>query len=274
MFIVLALVAVFIVLFPFNSKAAIEYKNIMLDKIWWILLLIFFTDIAIGIDGFEDTAIYDELINACTVLLMASPFILVRNLVKRIRKKKQRNIGETKEELIPGLPNSETERTRIVKNFNEKFQLTLTESEIQRIVGGSFQSEEWAKEIAGMNRTYSSESEWYNSETGWLRAYIKAFNIQNISSDFEYQKQVCLDNFDEIFSSTDIGSFYSVEECIRQINDRFLTNFNELSFMIAYRFLEKNGKKYILPQTGIVKMTTEIDELEKKYSKGQVQQGI
>lgn len=195
MFIVLALVAVFIVLFPFKRKAAIEYKNILLDKILWILLLIFFTAIALSLAGFEDTAFYDELVNAFTV-------------------------------------------------------------------------------FADMNRTYSSESEWYNSETGWLRAYIKAFNIQNISSDFEYQKQVCLDNFDEIFSSTDIGSFYSVEECIRQINDRFLTNFDELSFMIAYRFLEKNGKKYMLPQTGIVKMTTEIDELEKKYSKGQVQQGI
>ncbi|MGN0514998.1 MAG: hypothetical protein ACI4GD_12035 [Lachnospiraceae bacterium] len=195
MFIVLALVAVFIVLFPFKRKAAIEYKNILLDKILWILLLIFFTAIALSLAGFEDTAFYDELVNAFTV-------------------------------------------------------------------------------FADMNRTYNSESEWYNSETGWLRAYIKAFNIQNISSDFEYQKQVCLDNFDEIFSSTDIGSFYSVEECIRQINDRFLTNFDELSFMIAYRFLEKNGKKYMLPQTGIVKMTTEIDELEKKYSKGQVQQGI
>lgn len=203
-----------------------------------------------------------------------SPFILIRNLVRRIHNKKKRHIGETEEKTIPVLQFSETERKRIVNNFNQKFKLTLTESEIESIVGGSYQSEEWAKEIADMNRTYNSESEWYNSKNNWLRAYIKAFNIQNISSDFEYQKQVCLDNFDEIFSSIDISCFYSVEECIKHINAKFLTNFDELSFMIAYRFLEKNGKKYKLPQTGIVKITTETDALEKKYSEGQVQRGI
>lgn len=52
---------------------------------------------------------------------------------------------------------------------------------------------------------------------------------------------------------------------MQSINNRFMTNFDESSFMMAYRFPENNGRKYELPSMGIVKTTAEIDAPEEKY---------
>ena len=49
------------------------------------------------------------------------------------------------------------------------------------------------------------------------------------------------------------------------MNDKFFTDFNEISFMIAYRFLEANGRKYNLARKNVVTNEDEIAELEKKY---------
>ena len=161
---------------------------------------------------------------------------------------------------------------RIVRKFNKKFDLSLREEEIEKIVNGSFHSEEWAREIAAMKERYSTESEWYSGETAWLRAYLRAFNVQNVSSDFKLQREMCLDNLNDIFASTDFSTFYSIDACIEYINNRYMTNFNDISFMIAYRFLEKNGKKYKLPSTDIVEATSEIDRLAEKYDESVVKE--
>lgn len=163
------------------------------------------------------------------------------------------------------LENSAQGRSKIIEKFNEKYSLNLTAQQIESIVSGSFHDVKWAKEILEMDKKYTSISEWYAGETSWLRAYLKVFNVQNVSSDFVLQKEICLNNFNEIFSSVDASDFSSIDECVEKINNTFFTNFDDATYMIAYRFLQENGMKYKLPSMEIVRAKNEIDDLAKKY---------
>lgn len=163
------------------------------------------------------------------------------------------------------LPKAASKRRKIIEKFNKKYELYLTESQIQRMVDASYYSSEWEKEIADMAKEYNSIYEWFQGDTAWLRAYLKVFHVQTVSSDFKQQKQICFSEFDQIFSGVDFASALSNEEVIMKMNDKFFTDFNEISFMIAYRFLEANGRKYNLARRNVVTNEDEIAELEKKY---------
>jgi hypothetical protein len=51
------------------------------------------------------------------------------------------------------------------------------------------------------------------------------------------------------------------------INKRYLTSFDETTFMIAYNFLNANDRKHELPRAGATKMYSELDSLMSKYDK-------
>lgn len=163
------------------------------------------------------------------------------------------------------LPKEASRRRKIIEKFNKKYELYLTESQIQRIVDASYYSYEWEREIADMNKEYNSVYEWFQGNTGWLRAYLKSFKVQSVCSDFNQQKQICFSEFDQVFREIDFASFYSQDDAIREMNDKFFTDFNDLSFMIAYRFLEANGRKYDLTRKSVVKNESETDILARKY---------
>lgn len=163
------------------------------------------------------------------------------------------------------LPKEASKRRKIIEKFNKKYELYLTESQIQRIVDASYYSYEWEREIADMNKEYNSVYEWFQGNTGWLRAYLKSFKVQSVCSDFNQQKQICFSEFDQVFREIDFASFYSQDDAIREMNDKFFTDFNDLSFMIAYRFLEANGRKYDLTKKSVVKNESETDILVRKY---------
>ncbi len=165
------------------------------------------------------------------------------------------------------LPKEASKRRKIIEKFNKKYELYLTESQIQRIVDASYYSYEWEREIADMNKEYNSVYEWFQGNTGWLRAYLKAFKVQSVCSDFNQQKQICFSEFDQVFREMDFASFYSQDDAIRSMNDKFFTDFNDLSFMIAYRFLEANGRKYDLTRKSVVKNESETDILARKYDR-------
>ncbi len=165
------------------------------------------------------------------------------------------------------LPKEASKRRKIIEKFNKKYELYLTESQIQRIVDASYYSYEWEREIADMNKEYNSVYEWFQGNTGWLRAYLKAFKVQSVCSDFNQQKQICFSEFDQVFREMDFASFYSQDDAIRSMNDKFFTDFNDLSFMIAYRFLEANGRKYDLTKKSVVKNESETDILARKYDR-------
>lgn len=164
-----------------------------------------------------------------------------------------------------GLTRSVPKRRKIVIKFNKKYKLNLTEDEINRIVDASYMSVGWEREIADMDKDMDSIYEWYTSDTSWLRAYLRVFPVQTVSSDFERQHQICLDVFDQIFREINPASYPSMDMCIEAINNRYLTFFDETSFMIAYRFLQANGRKYELPRAGLVNTESELDRLMSKY---------
>lgn len=267
MFILLGLFAMYLLILPFGVKKANVYKNVMLDNFWWIIFFAFIVGVAVDTAGYADSALYDQCIQLAAVMVMATPFLVFRKFIKKKKNESEKIQNIEQEEEEPDLPDSVSGRIMIVRKFNKQYNLCLQEDEIDKIVNGSFNSIEWAREIEAMKKRYSTEFEWYDGETAWIRAYLKAFYVQNVSSDFQLQRDICLENFNEIFSATDFSLFYSIDECIAYINNRYMTNFNDISFMIAYRFLEENGKKYRLPSMGIVEATSEIDSLSEKYDK-------
>lgn len=163
------------------------------------------------------------------------------------------------------LVKSASKRRKIIEKFNKKYELYLTESQIQRMVDASYYSPEWEKEIEDMDKEYASVYEWFQGNTAWLRAYLKTFKVQSVSSDFEQQKQICFSEFDQVFGGIDFSQAYSHEDAIREINDKFFTGFDDISFMIAYRFLEANGRKYNLGHREVLRNESETDRLAKKY---------
>ena len=167
------------------------------------------------------------------------------------------------------LPKPLIRRNRIVTAFNEKYDLSLTEEEIHRIAEASYVSESWKREVEAMTVKYETEGQWFAGPTDWLRVYIYAFEIQNISSDFSLQEQICFETLDEVMAYACSISDASVEERIQRINDRYFTRFNEMSFMIAYRFLQRKGRNYDLSRPDLVKnVDQELEEALKKYQTG------
>ncbi len=156
-------------------------------------------------------------------------------------------------------------RRKFVEKMNKKYDLTLTPTEINRIVDASYVSYAWEKEVYDMSQSYNHIYEWYEGETSWLRTYIKVFPIQSISSDFARQRQIVLDTYEQIFTEICPETYPDIESCIDAINNKFLINFDETTFMIAYRFLESEGKRFRLPTSAIIRNDSELDMLRQKY---------
>ena len=175
----------------------------------------------------------------------------------------KKNTGTT----VTGLTRSVAKRQKIVEKFNKKYALNLTESEVKRIVDASYMSNCWEREIYDMDKSYDNVAQWYKADTAWLRAYLRAFPVQNVTSDFENQRRLCMDAFDQIFQAVNPEKFMSVEDCVDEINRRYMTNFDEITFTVAHQFLERNGKRYGFPHFDIRGMHSDIDDLKKKYDK-------
>lgn len=164
------------------------------------------------------------------------------------------------------LPKPLVRRNRIITSFNQKFDLSLTSEEIRRIAEASYVSESWKREVEAMTFKYETEGQWFAGSTDWLRVYIYAFQLQNISTDFSMQEQICYETLDEVMAYACEIPDATVEERVRRINDRYFTRFNEMSFMIAYRFLQRKGRSYDLSRPDLVKnVDRELEEVMKKY---------
>lgn len=163
------------------------------------------------------------------------------------------------------LPAAAKKRRKIVESFNEKYELYLTPEQIKGIVDASYFSEIWKKEIEAMTKKYETLSQWYQGYTKWLRVYLRVFHVQEVTSDIRQQESICVYAFEEVFLYADSLSDMPLSEKIRAVNDKFYASFDDVSFMIAYRFLESKGKKHDLGRSGIVREDADIDELLHKY---------
>ncbi len=165
------------------------------------------------------------------------------------------------------LPNAVQKRIRIVEKFNKKYELNLTENQIQTMVDASYVSTDWEFFLHSMTQDYATVHQWFASgQNGWLRVYLRVFNTQTVSPDMRQQKQICLDSFRQIFQYTDLSSYNTPAWDIRDVNNKFMTNFDDTSFMLAYRFLEENGIHHDLGSVKIVDADEELEALKRKYA--------
>ena len=200
------------------------------------------------------------------------PIYIIFKAIKGIargEKQEAKEARRARDEAIPRseqLPNAVPKRIRIVEKFNNKYNLNLTSSQIQTIVDASYISTDWEYLILSMQKEYQTIHQWFKAPIGgWLRVYLKVFNVQTVSSDMAQQKRICLDSFDQIFRSIDLSDYNTPAWDISHVNNTYMTNFDDISFMIAYRFLESNGHKYNLGEVEILKTDDELSKLRKKY---------
>lgn len=178
---------------------------------------------------------------------------------RRAQKKADAAMGYTT------LPKAVSKRRKIIERFNERFALALTDEQISSIVNASYINPIWRSEIEAMSEKYETVYEWFTGDTSWLRVYMYVFHIQEISSDIMQQERICMHAFEEIFQFADSLANLSVSEKISRINHKYLSNFDDVTYMIAYRFMEKNGIRHSMDNQELVQNETEIDELLKKY---------
>lgn len=271
---VLGLLATFIV----RGKKGVKLREKVFSKAWWLPFIQFVVAVGLAMDDLQDIWLYDQLIGCFVMSLF---FILPASVFYNIYLAKLENEKfhslepeeDEEEEELKSLPNTVGARRNIVEKINNKYQLNLTGYQIDLIVNCSFQMPEWYSELQNMDRNYDSIYQWFSGETDWLRAYLRAFAVQDIVPDMKVQKQICLNAFEVVFNSIDMTKNVSIHDCVREINDKNYTNFDDITFMVAYRMLEENGKKYKLPTGYIPRATNDIDELLKKYSNSEGQPG-
>lgn len=207
------------------------------------------------------------------------PFIIIISIIKGIAngkknatkreqsteyqeiKKNDKSAAEYK------LTRSTGRRVKIVSKFNKKYNLRLTDDQIERIMNASYVSYYWEKEIYDMSLDYNVPAEWLKSSTDWLRAYLLAFPVMDIASDINVQRTIVINSYLQIFKAVQGKSYYSVDEMIKDVNNMFLVNFDEMTFMIAHKFLKQSGFEFELPQIGVMKNMSEIDRLAEQYDK-------
>lgn len=163
------------------------------------------------------------------------------------------------------LPKPIGKRKKIIESFSEKFGLNLTQEQVKCIADASYMSLSWKMEVENMTNKYDALHQWFTGNTAYLRAYLYVFPVQDVSSDFKQQFQICVSSFQEIFNYSDTLEDQSISEKIQSINSKFLTNFDDVTYMIAYRFLEKLGFYHELGNTTVHSVDAELDALRKKY---------
>ncbi|MCR5594930.1 MAG: hypothetical protein K6G12_03720 [Lachnospiraceae bacterium] len=165
------------------------------------------------------------------------------------------------------LPKAQGRRSKIVNKFNEQYNLYLTDEQVGRIVAASYMSNAWKQEVEAMYTKYDSVYQWLVGDTAYLRAYLRAFPVQEVSSDFDQQIKIVTDSFEEIFEYSDSIAGISLERRIEMINSKFLTNFDDITYMIAYRYLESLGFHHELEKTQLNRIDGTFDDLVAKYDK-------
>lgn len=163
------------------------------------------------------------------------------------------------------LPQAAVKRKKIVEAFNEKYDLDLTAAQIQGITNATYMSEIWRKEVEAMNRKYENVYEWFQGYTKWLRVYMYVFHVQEITSDIRQQESISMYAFDEVMRYADLFPDLPLAEKIQKVNEKFYTSFDDVSFMIAYRFLESKGRHHNLGNVDLVREDEKLDELLEKY---------
>ena len=163
------------------------------------------------------------------------------------------------------LPKRQGAREKIIKKFCKLYNISLDDNDIKTMASASYLSNEWAAEIAAMTFKYNSVYEWMGSGRSWFRIYITTFNMIDVFSAFSRQEQYVFETFDKIFTDICVDDTLPVEVIVENINRKYLTNFDEVSFMQAIAYMEANGRKYHFGSPVLTSVDSELDKLAKKY---------
>lgn len=166
------------------------------------------------------------------------------------------------------LPKPVVKRRKMIARFSKKYDLNLTQDQVKAIADASYMSHAWKLEVEAMDMKYDAVHEWFQGDRAYVRAYLRAFPVQDISTDFARQYQIVLHAFNEVFDFQDQFRGYTVSERIEKVNSHFYTDFDEVTFMIAYRFLQSEGYEHVLDTVDVICNTDHIDELLEKYQTG------
>ncbi len=237
--------------------------------VFWLVALTVFPAFIPGVLG----AMFGLTVAALAILAAFSPIIIPAVIIGRMlgfgknknKKGKKITYAPEKRNMSTGLTKSVPKRRKIVKKFNKIYGLNLTDDEINKMVDASYMSFAWEKEIKDMDGDYDNVYEWYNSMTNWLRAYLKAFPVHTVSSDFARQKEIVVETFDQLLKEIDPSSYTSLEECIYDINNKYYCVLDETTFMMMYRLLQASGRYHKLPTSNLIRHESDIDRLKKKY---------
>lgn len=211
---------------------------------------------------------------ALVLLSLGLPVMLIGKLISLAKKTEAREQSPEYRSMPEPFKLTETvsKRRKYVTKFNKEYELALTDEQIERIVDASYFSYSWEREIYDMSKDYNHPAEWYRSDTMWLRAYLRAFPMMNITSDFEMQRRVVEDAFRQIFIELPPGEFMTIDSAIEETNKRFFTLFDETTYMIAFRYMQTKGMKLEFPNALHRTMESEADRLAREYDErtGQV----
>jgi len=213
----------------------------------------------------------DLLAAGIGLAVAAAPFLIIWKLIQSSAEKNKRRSSVDYQAIYRSeqrdfsLPKDVKKRAKIVTKFNEKYDLNLNEEQIMRIVEASYVNYYWEKEIFDMTKDYSIPLEWYQGETSWLRSYLKAFPSMNIVSDFAGQFEVVEREFRRILDETDMTRYYSVDDCIEDINRRYNLWFDEQTFTMMLRYMADRGYPVRMPSPADFHYESEMDRLAQKY---------
>lgn len=156
-------------------------------------------------------------------------------------------------------------RKAIIKRFCKDYDIDITKEDINKIVDASYISSAWAMEISDMIPEYEPMIEWYNSRTNWLKVYLKVVPVKSFTTDFGMQTKIVKDAFTKMFTELDASSYGTIDAYITAINNRYMTAFDDVTFTIAYRFLQSNGVNVKIPGGDIVVNESDVEKLARAY---------
>ncbi|MBR0147518.1 MAG: hypothetical protein IJM25_12770 [Eubacterium sp.] len=204
---------------------------------------------------------------AMMLLMMGLPVMAIAKVISMAKKSEAREQSTEYRNIPENFKLTETvsKRRKYLVKFNKEYELNLTDEQIDRIVDASYFSYNWEREIYDMTKDYNHPTEWYRSDAVWLRAYLKAFPMMNITSDFEMQRRVVEDAFRQIFIELPPGEFMTIDSAIEETNRRFFTLFDETTYMIAFRYMQTRGMKLDFPNALHHTMESEAERLAREY---------
>lgn len=263
----MSIIAVCILWYILVGRNKPETYNKVKSKLW-VVVTVFFV-----LSFFSSVPVLSIIMGISSPFLI---FVFVVLALVRGNKKKQGAASTTGGQQFYSAESKFTKavpkRTKIVSKFNKEYDLRLTNDQIKIIVDASYISPMWENEIRAMDKQYNTVYEWFamdkasfGTDTAWLRAYLYSFNVQEVSSDFDAQKEIVLNACNQIFAGMDFKKYSTRKDMLWELNNEYFTRFDEITFMIAYRFLEREGYQYDIGTNHVVKNEDETDRLKAKY---------